>query len=320
MRFNKSGTILITTLWILTILSVLAIGIGFRVSIEARLSKYNIDRLKAVYFAKAGIVKAEEMLSKDSNPEYDTIRECGITLPADKDIRGVFTGKLADGAFEVSYTEEGLVHYGMMDEDRKININTADQTVLTSFLGKGNEDIAASIMNWRGTARAPGGGAWDDDYESLTMPYKCKHANCSVREEFLLVKGRTPELFESIKDYVTVYGDDTKLKININTATSRVMLACGLGESLVASIMNIRNGEDKIAGTKDDGLVQDITPEATGKWDITSAERNALNYFTTKSNYFRIESKGTIDKSRIGGRIVCVIDKGAKKLKYYREY
>ena len=316
---KKSGTILITTLWILAILSILAIGIGFRVSIEARLSKYNMDRIKAEYYAKAGIVKALKILSKNSN-EYATIRECGITLPPDKEAMGIFTEKLADGAFEVSYTEEGLIHYGMTDEERKININKADQTVLTTLLGKDNEEVAASIMNWRGSARMPGVGAWDDDYESLTVPYKCKHANFSVLEELMLVKGMTPELFESIKDYVTVYGDDTKLSVNINTATRKVMLACGLGENLVASIMNIRNGIDNIPGTKDDGLVNDITPEATEKWDITSDERNALNYFTTKSNYFRIESKGMIDKSKIGGRIVCVIDKGSKKLKYYREY
>ena len=320
---KKSGTILITTLWILAILSVLAIGIGFRVSIEARLSKYNMDKLKAGYYAKAGIVKAQAMLSKDSIPDYDTIRECGITVPIDKDIRSIFTEKLADGAFEVSYTEEGLVRYGMMDEERKININKIPekipQIVLETLLGKGNEDVAASIINWRGKVRIPN-GAWDDNYESLTPPYKCKHADFNVIEELMLVKGMTPELFESIKDYITVYGEDGK--ININTATRKVMLACGLSENLVTSIMNVRNGEDKIAGTKDDGLVNDITPEATEKWNIAfdENEKNALNYFTTKSKYFRIESKGMVDKSKIGGRIVCVIDKGSKKLRYYREY
>ncbi|OGW92774.1 MAG: hypothetical protein A3K16_06015 [Omnitrophica bacterium RIFCSPLOWO2_01_FULL_45_24] len=317
MATKKNGAILITTLWILAILSVLTVGVGFRVSIEARLSKYNMDRLKAEYCAKAGILKAREMLSRNSKA-YDSIRECGITLPADKDIRSVFTERLGDGAFEVSYDEEGVNYYGMMDEERKINVNKADQPLLVSLLGKGNEDAAASIMNWRGGARMPGGGAWDDDYKSLTPPYECKHADFSCIEELMLVKDMTPELFESIKDYITVYGDDGK--VNINTATKRVMLACGLGENLVTNIINIRNGSDKKAGTKDDGLVQGITPEEVEKWDITTDERNALNYFTTKSNYFRIESKGMIDKSRISVKIVCVAKKGDKQLKYYREY
>ena len=320
MQSNKHGTILITTLWMLAILSILAAGIGFRVSIEARLNKYNIDKLKAEYYAKAGIVKARAMLGKNKKAKYDTIRECGVTVPIDKEVSGIFTGQLADGAFEVSYTEEGLTRYGMMDEERKININKADQIVLITLLGKDNEEVAASIINWRGSARVPGPGAWDDDYRSLTPPYECKHADFSVIEELMLVKGMTPEIFESIKDYVTVYGDGPKLSININTATRPVMLACGLGENLVVSVMNVRNGEDRIAGTKDDGLVSDLTPEATGKWDITSDERNALNNFTTRSNYFRIESKGMVDKSKISARIVCVVDRESGKLKYYREY
>ncbi|MCX5667987.1 MAG: type II secretion system protein GspK [Candidatus Omnitrophica bacterium] len=325
---SRDGTILITTIWILAILSILAVGIGFRVSLEARLSKYNMDRLKAVYYAKAGIVKAQAMLLKDSTPGYDTIRECGITVPFDKDVRSVFTEKLADGGFEVNYEEAGKTYYGMTDEERKININKADQLVLTTLLGKDNkaaeenrdyENVAASIVNWRGMARAPGGGAWDDDYETLAAPYKCKHADFSAIEELMLVKGMKPELFDSIKDYVTVYGDG---KVNINTATERVMRACGLGENLIAGIMNVRNGRDLTAGTKDDGLVNDITPEAAARWNIAfdANEKNALNNFTTGSNYFRIESKGAVDRSKISARIVCVIDRKAKRLKYYREY
>lgn len=311
---KKNGTILITTLWILAILSILAIGIGFRVSVEARLSKYNIDKLKAVYFAKAGIVKAREMVSKDSSAEYDTIRECGITVPIDKDTGSIFTEKLADGAFEVSYTEEGLIHYGMMDEERKININKAEYKMLYQLLlGKEPENLAASIINWRGPAQLMVEGAQDNDYESLAAPYKCKHAEFGCIEELLLVKGMTPEIFESIKEYITVYTDG---KININTATVRVLRAFGLSDQSIGTIILIRNGADNVAGTKDDGCFDSIgaTADQIGRTVLSE------NYFTTKSNYFRIESRGMVDRSKIGRRIDCVVDRKAKKLKYYREY
>ncbi len=318
---KKSGTILITTLWILAILSILAVGIGFRVSIEARLSKYNIDRLKAAYFAKAGIVKAQAMLSKDTNAEYDTIRECGITLPADKEIMGIFTEKLADGAFEVGYTEEGLIHYGMMDEERKININKAEYKVLYQLLlGKEPENLAASIINWRESAQLMVEGAQDNDYESLAAPYKCKHADFSCIEELLFVKGMTPEIFESIKEYVTVYTDG---KINLNTATVLVLRAFGLSDQSIGTIILTRNGIDNVAGTKDDNRFDNVGAIADQiGLPVDSPERTVLseNYFTTKSNYFRIESKGMTDKSKIGAKIICVVDRKAKKLKYYREY
>ena len=320
MRRNKNGTILITSLWILTILSIFAIGIGFRASIEARLSKYNMDRLKALYLAKAGIYKAQAILSKDNN-SYDSLLECGIILPSDKDIKDIFTTKTDDGAFVGSYNEEDKTYYGMMDEARKININKipekVPQTVLENLLGKGNEEVAASIINWRSSLRLPN-GAGDDYYKSLTPPYECKHADFSILEELMLVKGVTPELFNSIKDYITIYGLDGK--VNINTATKKVMLAMGLSEGLIDIIIGIRNGVDKIPGTKDDGVfTYDIAAQLS--LPIDSPDRTILeNFFTTKSDYFRIEEKGMVDNSKISAKIVCIVKKGAKKLEFYREY
>ena len=68
---TNKGSILITTLWIMAILALLAMGIGFRASLEVRLSKYNMDKLQARYLAKAGIEKAKEYLSQDINEEYE---------------------------------------------------------------------------------------------------------------------------------------------------------------------------------------------------------------------------------------------------------
>ncbi|MDP3730000.1 MAG: type II secretion system protein GspK [Candidatus Omnitrophota bacterium] len=320
MSSNRSGAILITSLWILAILSILAMGIGFRVSIEARLSKYNLDRVKGLYLAKAGAVKAMELLSKDTNA-YDTIRECGITLPPDKKPEDVFIERLGEGSFTISYNEEGRNCYGLTDEERKININKAEYKVIYQLLlGKEPENLAASIINWRSPAQLMVEGAQDRDYESLAAPYKCKHADFSCIEELMLVKDMTPEIFESIKDYVTVYTDG---KININTATERVLRSYGLSDQSIGTIMLTRNGADNTIGTKDDGGFNNIGTIADQIGvPAYSPERTVLseNNFTTASKYFRIESKGMIDKSRIGASLVCVVDGKAKKLKYYREY
>lgn len=316
MRLNKKGTILITSLWILAILAILAVGIGFRVSIEVRLSKYNMDRLKALYLAKAGFYKSQAILFK-GNTQYDTIRNCGMTIPPDKEPQNIFGEKLNDGAFTVSYDEEGKTYYGMSDEERKININTADLDTLRNLF-EGNEEIAASVINWRGTAQMVK-GAWDNYYESLPVPYKCKHGFFSCIEELMLVKDITPEIFEGIKNYVTIYGNPDG-RININTASKRVMLACALSDGLAdIVILKVRNGPDNISGTKDDGF---FSGDIAGQLGLPEgADRAALGkYFTTKSNYFRIESKGAVDRSKITSKIVCVVNKGDKKLAYYREY
>lgn len=317
MRFDKRGTILVTSLWILAILAILAVGIGFRVSIEARLSKYNIDRIKGLYLAKAGLFKARDILAKDTN-SYDSIRECGIILSPDKELGNVFTERLADGYFTVSYNEEGKDCYGMMDEERKININAVPQDVLERLLGEDNKDIAASIISWRGTAQTLN-GAWDDYYKSLTPPYECKHAPFSCIEELMLVKGMKQEIFDSIKDYITVYGN-AEGKSNINTATKRVMLAFGLSDGLADIIIKTRNGPDNIPGTKDDGLFSGDIAAQLGLPECS--DRTVLEqYFTTNpSIYFRIESRGRVDNSRVDTKIVCVAARGAEKLLHYREY
>jgi general secretion pathway protein K len=320
MRHSRGGTILVTTLWILTILVILAAGIGFRTSLEARLNKYNMDSIRGRYFARAGVYKSLGILANDNN-SYDSARECGAAFPTDKNAADIFSEKPEDGSFTVGFEEEASFHYGMMDEERKININTASQAVLESLLSAGSPEAAASIISWRGQTQVLN-GAWDDYYKSLEAPYECKHAEFSVIEELMLVKGVTPELFDSIKDYVTVYGDG---KININTATKKVLVALGLSVSTADAVIVLRNGPDNTAGTKDDYIFtgNDIAPVIESlNMNITEAEKALLsgNLFTTKSNYFRIESKGAPDRSGIVSRITCVADKGAKKLVYYSEH
>lgn len=316
MTHNKKGTILITSLWIMTILSILAAGIGFRVSIEARLSKYNMDRLKGLYLAKAGIFKCQSILARDSKP-YDTIRECGISLAFDKRLQEVFVEKLGDGVFEIAYNKEGVQYYGMSDEERRININTATLPILQNLFG--SEELASSIINWRSPASAVRvlKGASDDDYKALNPPYECKHAPFGCVEELLLVKGITPAVFESVKDYITIYGDG---KVNINTAAKRTMLALGLSIGLVDIIGGVKNGPDKTPGTKDDGWFSGDIASQLGI-PLDSPERTILgNYFTTASNYFRIESNGVASNSKVVSKIVCVVKRGVNKLEYYREY
>ncbi len=341
--FNKNGTILITSLWIIAILSILAIGIGFRISLEARLSKYNMDRLKALYLAKAGVVKSQGLLSKDTKPDYDSIYECGIALSGEDDPDKIFMNvelsESAEGSFSVSYKEEDpaspgkmLDYPGMMDEERKININTAPKEALEKLPGI-TDEIASSIMDWRDTDDAlQPNGAENSYYQSLEHPYVCKNGNFSAIEELLLVRGMDQTIFEGIKDYITIYGAG---KFNINTAHREVLIAFftafggadrTLEETVVDKITNYRNGTDGQKGTKDDNIFIDTNIESVVP-GLSANEAaiigNLKNYFTIESNYFRIESKGIIDRPKIEKRIVSVATKndgGNFELVSYREY
>lgn len=63
-------------------------------------------------------------------------------------------------------------------------------------------------------------GAESDYYRDLDPPYRSKNAPLDTTEELLLIKAVTPEVFDRIRDYVTVKGDG---KININNASQLVI-------------------------------------------------------------------------------------------------
>ncbi len=323
---NRKGIILISTLWIIATLSLLSLGVGSRVSMELRLSKYNRDTMKALYLATAGIAKCQDVLSKDKN-SYDSLYYCGIMSPKEDGPRfvpqSVFKDAgFRDGAFTIAYkNENGVTVFGMADEERKININKADRKTLMNIFKNG--DIADAVMDWRGASQdtkdAPDKDAY---YNHLENPYKRKNGDFTVPEELLLVKGMTTEVFNSVKRYITVFGDG---KVNINTASKKVLLALGVTAAAVEAIVIYRNGPDGLSGTYDDRVFTDVNIESRLR-DIEPKDAasigNLKNSFTVKSNYFKLESKGMVTNSKVTRTVVAILqrdDKCGGKLIQYRE-
>jgi hypothetical protein len=151
-----------------------------------------------------------------------------------------------------------------MDEQSKININTASEDTISNLLlyFDVEEDlalsIAGSIIDWRDAdseiASSERGllyGAEEEYYQSLAQPYSCKNAPFDNIYELLLVKNITPDILSSIKPYITVYGNGM---VNINTASEPVLSAL-MGpdfSGLAAKIVLYRQGDDDIIGTDDD--------------------------------------------------------------------
>lgn len=318
---NARGSILITTLWIMAILSLLAMGIGFRASLEVRLSKYAMDKLEARYLAKAGIVKMRERILEDKKP-YDTLYECGIKLDEDQTLEDVFgaeANRLGNGSFSVD----------ILDEERKININMKNMTegeyrnimgrltgsVFSELEEEGlppQVNLITAILHWQGKAVST---AFEHGPEE--HPYKPKKAEFEFIEELLLVKGVTRRMFDGIKDYVTVYGEG---KMNVNTAPREVLIAIIPNPEIVDYIISGRNGSDKEEATDDDGWknISAFTAYLGARIDNPAAYSK---YFTVKSDNFRIISRG--NAGRVETVITCVMDKKAAEKKepfaYYHE-
>lgn len=131
----------------------------------------------------------------------------------------------------------------LYDESGKLNINGAtdenreifkDYFIQRDILSSDADTIIDSILDWIDTNDLTHiNGAEDDYYGSLPEPYKSKDAPFDSIEELSLIKGVTPELFKSIRNDMTVYGNE-QIKVNINFASRETLLSIpGLSDSLV---------------------------------------------------------------------------------------
>ncbi|MBL7170988.1 MAG: general secretion pathway protein GspK [Candidatus Omnitrophica bacterium] len=214
---NQRGTILMVTLWILAILMLLTVSLAYRARMEIRLASASSKRIRAQGMAREGIARVSRILKDDKNA-YDALNE---------------EWALSHGEDTITYT--------ILDEERKININTASGDLIAAIPGM--EDIASSIID-------------NKPFETM--------------EEFLDIKGITPQLIQDIKPLTTVYGHG---RLNLNTAPEDVLeiFLSGLGHpaSLKDKIILYRQNNifESTAAIKESLLPYGLIPEEEGAVD-----------------------------------------------------
>ena len=128
----ECGLSLISTLWLLTVLSVLATHFLYSIRLEQRAQANFADRTKFHYAAKAGFERAVMILRGDETP-YDSLGE-----------------NWAEGLEEqigdsVQATNVLTYRVKITDEGAKININTADVSMIQGLLTlMGYQEVGAT--------------------------------------------------------------------------------------------------------------------------------------------------------------------------------
>lgn len=293
MKSNQRGAMLVVVVWMLVILSIMAIGLGRRFKMDLSLTKYQVNRLKAKYLAWGGLQFALSKLNEDANDprsaRFDNLWECGVRFRDDESPEQIFKKRsLGNGSFEIgrwvkSTSQEDMIfEYGLVDEERKLNLNALnEQNVsilkeLLLILGHDEQiarNIALAVLDWKSASSI------DEKMDSGGV--RSKHAPFDHLEELLLVKGVTPEIFARVKDFVTIYPRDAaRLEINVFTASPEILRALSyslsghntntnrfVADGLVEKILAGRRGPDHGDGTQDDKVV-DFT-----KLGLTSDEQ-----------------------------------------------
>ncbi len=272
---RQKGSILILTLWILILLVILSISLSRRAASDVKLARHESRSLKATYLARAGVMKMLAEIARDAN-SYDSLNEAW---------------RRGEGDPKKLTLRDDTVFYGASDEDSRLNLNSNTlQEAQFTRLGMDGY-IARKILDYRNKKGVEG-------FEFI--------------EELFLVEDMTREVFSLIRDSVTIHrGADAR--VNINTASEKVLDAV-LGDwGLVQDVLEYRRGPDGNQGTEDDDIFRDAS-------DISMIAGLDPALFSVQSSCFRIWAKSFFSEDKESFRgIEAVIDRTGK-IYHWKEY
>lgn len=216
---RQTGVALVLVLWILGLMTIMAGSYSLTTHREAELLHHAHERTKALALADAGIHYAMLMLNlQDTKSRWRT-----------------------DGEPYYWETEGARVRIQILDEGGKIDLNAAQEPTLKKLLSLilHNEDQATRltdvIIDWRDVdnIKRPH-GAETEDYQAAGMEQKPRNRNFLTMEEFRGVLGITPELYQKLEPWFTLYTGQEA--INPMKATRDILLVLSGGD--IAAVNN----------------------------------------------------------------------------------
>ncbi len=208
-------------------------------------------------------------------------------------------------------------------ENGKLNINAIDEKnreIFNNFLTKtgvdiGDADIITdSMLDWLDADDLTHiNGAEDGYYGSLPDPYSSRDSPFSSIEEMVLIRGVTPEIFDNIRNHITVYGEKN-ISVNVNNASKEVLSSIpGLSENIV---------DDLAMYIEENGPIKEPEELRELFWDlgfIGSAFEEVKQYLTMEqSDFVTIRSNATNDYG--GYDYKLIVGKEDEGFKIYAAY
>ena len=308
---NNKGVVLMVVLWVLMILALIAWGLGRRASVEVSLLETYRGKLRSYAAARSGLYKVLDLMRKSPSIK-DTLYASGVALQTTESPEKIFShievGK-DDYAIVPKSTRnfnngenEIVLRFGIGDEGGRLNLNAlnaANCHILSAlFQIKGlslskSEALTLNVLNYVGVS-VP---AVNTVSSGLDVGIKPKNRFYENILELLEVNGMTQEIFDKIKNDVTVYGDALKrLWINTDTASNDLIQAVANNAARINPSINasdivreayvIRDGADGRSFTADDGAGT-LAGSTDPNWPAVLQEGI--------SNYYRVKVVG-IDK------------------------
>lgn len=296
MAIRNRGFVLVTVLWVLAILSLIAIGFGRRAMMDRRAATYTLDHDRAMFRARGAVERGIAELRNKAI--IDSLNmQGGRTSYAQRWSRPMnilgeagYFGK-SDVKNKKNDEAGEICEYRIRDEESLICINRVDETFLTKIKALKPSAIRKIMRRRDG----------DPDTNEVGQGFQ-------TIEELRSVDGiKDDDWFgdednPGLKDLLTCWGDG---KININTARPEV-LECipDMDDRLIDAVVKYRAGGDGELNTEDDQDFTDLAAVA-GKAGLTDEDTQPLlQYCKVDSIFFTIQGTATLRQGKI--RATCV--------------
>ncbi len=229
---SEHGVALVAVLWVVALLTIIATSFAINMRTESKLSRNQIDAVRAHYLAEAGVQRALVGLMHSVPAQR---------WPADGSVQ-----ELAIGA--------ASIRVAVFDESGKIDLNAAPANLLDGLLktaGVGDDQrlaLVAAILDWRDTDELRRmNGAEDNDYRATGLVIGAKDAPFESIEELHLVFGMQPQLARILEPAVTVHSRSAR--VNTRFASRQVLQALlGSDSKQVDAILAARTRNKQSGG------------------------------------------------------------------------
>jgi len=323
-KINRKGFVLVIVLSMVVLLGVLLLGFNY----TSRAHLHSIERLQksmwALNCARAGLNIAISVIRDMSDIHMNKMLPNLCSGGESFDVCG------KDCSLEI-IEESGKLNVNLLkNKNGKLNRTGINQVLrLIDLLNQECADysyisynLVPSIIDWTDGddevthldfVKSENSGAESAYYEQLSPSYKCRNNPFDTIEELQFVRAMTPEIFESMRDYLTVYGDG---RININSASKRV-IQC-LSEKMDAALAQIIVDRRKIKPFGSIAELRDVP-------GMTDGIYNTIKQIVTVSpaeRYYNVTSQGNVDG--VNCTIGATLRKNAKaknvEVILYKEY
>jgi len=325
---GSRGIALIMVLWVIAILSVVALEFCFAMRTEVNMAKNFRDELQSYALAQGQVQRAIAELIYRHDARIQQMRKNLKPEEVPPEKREWIT----DGRPYLLPSGQEACEVRIMGEAGKVNINFVSESTLRKIIGQSGLEVdkrdivVDSILDWRDPDDLYRiNGAENDYYQSLKEPYNCKNGNLDAVEELLLVKGVTPDLFYgqkgrkgdeaakndriALKDIFSIYSPGEQIDIN-SSAVPVLRVVLGLPADIAQQIVKAR--EEKNFQNQPD-LLQRVPELSSFMGGIGN-----LIVFQSTIPYYTIESRAKNKEGRTIQAVKAVVKIDEKEKTGYK--